>query len=65
MSNQRNNSNLVGFFWLVLWTVLTVPFIGPWSFVFPVGLFLHALWKCEQIDREKLRNREWPYDKIQ
>lgn len=49
-------SNIEGAFWLVLWTVLTVPFIGPWSFALPVGLFVWALIKCDRIDRERIKN---------
>lgn len=57
MSNQPHTSNLGGLFWIVLWMLLTTPFIGLWSFALPISLFVHALWKCNEIDRERLRNQ--------
>lgn len=55
MSKQRPPSNLAGCLWLALWTVLTVPFIGRWSFALPVGLFLWAAWKMNLQEREEMR----------
>lgn len=59
MSNPPSRfSNAALLFWVLLWLLLTVPFIGKWSFALPIGLFVWGLWKCNQIDRAKLRDQD-------
>lgn len=56
MSNPPGRfSNAALFLWMVLWLVITVPFIGKWAFALPFGLFVWGLWKANKIDRDALQ----------